>query len=392
MVLLNSKLAIATYVAFITSVSASPIQQRSDAVHSVKITKPANKLSAKDLLSKERDRIDSFVIAATTGNAPAINGDINYLITVEVGGYDFNLMIVDTSSSNIWVGAGVPYTGSGRCNGTFSVSDGDSGFVNGPECVDKVTVGGLTVPRQSFGSASGNIEYSGTDGVFGIGPVDLTKGTVSNMKTVPTFLDNLYSQGTISTEVLGIYFEPESGSDDDDRNGELTFGGVDHTKFIGTPTYFAKSKVSPYSHYWGIHVASITYGSKLLSSSSAIAVVDTGMTLIYIPTSAYNNFLTATGGITDPLSGSAVFGTEPTGTMTFTFGSTGYALTPSQYIIPSAQNEYFGLLGAPYYYSWISDGGSVAADVNFVIGQKFLENYYSVLDTTNSRIGFATRT
>lgn len=28
--------------------------------------------------------------------------------------------------------------------------------------------------------------------------------------------------------------------------------------------------------------------------------------------------------------------------------------------------------------------------VNTIIGQKFLENYYSVYDTTNSRIGFAT--
>lgn len=43
---------------------------------------------------------------------------------------------------------------------------------------------------------------------------------------VPTFLDNLKLQGSISTEVLGVYFAPESGSDDDDANGELSLGGV----------------------------------------------------------------------------------------------------------------------------------------------------------------------
>ena len=117
------------------------------------------------------------------------------------------------------------------------------------------------------------------------------------------------------------------------QNGELTIGGVDTTKYTGALTYFAKSTVSPYSYYWGINVASITYGSTLLSSS-ANAIVDTGTTLIYIPTSAYNKFLSAAGGTTDPSSGLAEFWTEPTGTVTFTFGSTGYPLTPPS-ILPT---------------------------------------------------------
>lgn len=39
------------------------------------------------------------------------------------------------------------------------------------------------------------------------------------------------------------------------------------------------------------------------------------------------------------------------------------------------------------YYAWFDDGGSDG--VNCLIGQKFLENYYSVYDTTKKRIGFA---
>ena len=166
MVLLISKFALAAYVAyvaFITSVSASPIQERSDAVHSIKITKPANKLSAKELLSREKARLDSFVIAAATGNAPATNAVGSYLVTVEVGGQGFNKMIVDTGSSNLWVGAGSPYTGCGTCNGTFSVSYG-SGSVSGMECVGKVTIGGLTVARQSFGRATNSSGFSTVDG------------------------------------------------------------------------------------------------------------------------------------------------------------------------------------------------------------------------------------
>jgi hypothetical protein len=51
-------------------------------------------------------------------------------------------------------------------------------------------------------------------------------------------------------------------------------------------------------------------------------------------------------------------------------------------------SSYYGLPSG-YYYAWIHDGGSDS--INFIIGQKFLENYYSVYDTTNSQIGFASR-
>jgi hypothetical protein len=42
------------------------------------------------------------------------------------------------------------------------------------------------------------------------------------------YRDNLYSQGTISTEAIGIYYAPATS--DHDFNGELYFGGVDESK------------------------------------------------------------------------------------------------------------------------------------------------------------------
>ena len=157
MVLLSSKFALAAYVAFITSISASLIQERSNGVHSVKITKPVNNLSAKDLLSKEKARLNSFVIAASTGNAPITNVDASYYVTVSVCGQNFPYMIVDTGSSNIWVDD-VPSTCAATCRGTFSGSG-----VSGTECVGPVTIGGFTAPEQSFGNASSS-EFSGADG------------------------------------------------------------------------------------------------------------------------------------------------------------------------------------------------------------------------------------
>lgn len=292
-------------------------------------------------------------------------------------------------ASNTWCGAqtACEKTSTGKSTGgSISVSYG-SGSFSGTEYTDKVSFGGLTVSSQSIGAASSASGFSGVDGIIGFGPVDLTQGTVSNANTVPTFMDNLYSQGSISSEVLGVYFKPESGSDQNDANGELTLGGVDSSKYTGALTYFPTLKSGQAAAYWGISIASFTYGSTTLASG-ATGIVDTGTTLIYIPTSAYNKFLSAAGGSTDNNSGLAAFSTKPTANFSIKFGSTTYTLTPAQYLVPTAQYSAFGLSSGKYY-AWINDGGS--SGVNTIIGQKFLENYYSVYDTTNARIGFATR-
>lgn len=97
-----------------------------------------------------------------------------------------------------------------------------------------MTIGtGLTIQNQSIGVASTAQGFSGQDGILGIGPVDLTSNTVSNTTTVPTVTDNLYAQGTISTEVIGISYVPtaaNSATTNSALNGELSFGGVDNTK------------------------------------------------------------------------------------------------------------------------------------------------------------------
>jgi hypothetical protein len=55
-------------------------------------------------------------------------------------------------------------------------------------------------------------------------------GTVQGNRPVPTVPDNLYQDGTISTESIGILFEPttQSGAI---AVGELTFGGIDPSKY-----------------------------------------------------------------------------------------------------------------------------------------------------------------
>ncbi|EED12788.1 cathepsin E, putative [Talaromyces stipitatus ATCC 10500] len=384
-------------ISFITLLAASaalasPIERQAKTAV-LPLKRVSNFTSVKNLVSKGQARLNrvngvaAISAVSEVSSGSVTNEDVSYVAPVSIGGTTYDL-IVDTGSSNTWCGAQSscePSSTGKSTGGTVEVSYG-SGSFSGKEYKDKVSFGGLTVSSQSIGAATSSSGFSGVDGIIGFGPVVLTEGTVSNANTVPTFLDNLYSQGSISEEVLGVSFSPESGSDTDDTNGELTLGGADSSKYSGSLTYFPKLTSGDASYYWGISISSFTFGSTTLASSAS-GIVDTGTTLIYIPTSAYNKFLSAAGGKTDSSSGLAVFTTKPTSNFGITFGSTRYSLTPSQYLIPTAQYSYYGLSSGKYY-AWISDGGSSGVDT--IIGQKFLENYYSVFDTTNSRIGFAT--
>lgn len=51
---------------------------------------------------------------------------------------------------------------------------------------------------------------------------------------VPTLTDTAQTEGLISSRQVGIFFAPTTSND---KNGELTFGGVDDSKFTGPLNY-----------------------------------------------------------------------------------------------------------------------------------------------------------
>ena len=48
---------------------------------------------------------------------------------------------------------------------------------------------------------------------------------------MPTVTDNLYKQGTIPTESIGIFYQPTT-STEEVANGEMTFGGTDDERCV----------------------------------------------------------------------------------------------------------------------------------------------------------------
>jgi cathepsin E len=88
----------------------------------------------------------------------------------------------------------------------------------------------LVVHNQSIGVASSSSGFEGF-GVLGLGPDDLTIGTLSPNSNTPirTVTENLFLQGTIPADLLSVSFEPTTT--ESVKNGELTFGGTDSTQF-----------------------------------------------------------------------------------------------------------------------------------------------------------------
>ena len=137
----------------------------------------------------------------------------------------------------------------------------------------------MTIQGQSIGVASSATGFNGLDGVLGLGPTGLTQGTTSGGGEIPTVVDNLFSQGTIPEEVLGVYFIPAAETSE---NGELTFGGHDESAIVGEMNYVPLTTTSPASTFWGID-QSISYGGTTILSETA-GIVDTGTTLLLIAT------------------------------------------------------------------------------------------------------------
>jgi cathepsin E len=69
-----------------------------------------------------------------------------------------------------------------------------------------VTIGGLVIKNQSIGAASSSQGFNGVDGILGVGPTDLTLGTLNNEKnsTILTVVDNLFAQVLFPAILLSL--------------------------------------------------------------------------------------------------------------------------------------------------------------------------------------------
>ncbi|KIL59258.1 hypothetical protein M378DRAFT_14958 [Amanita muscaria Koide BX008] len=380
------------------AVAANPVATRGPYTK-LQLSRQLNTTGVYNVLQHDQARA-AHLVAKASGkqtravyNEPITNVVFYYIATIGIGTPPtYYNVIVDTGSSNTWVGGNNPYvkTSSSILTGDQVAVTYGSGSFSGNEYYDTVTVGSLVIP-QSIGVATTSTGFAGIDGILGIGPTDLTVGTLSPDTNTPilTVTDNAYAEGLITNDEIAISFEPTTSASV--QNGELTWGGVDSTKYTGSITYTPVTTTFPASYYWGIN-ESITYGTTTVLASTA-GIVDTATTLILVASDAFATYKSLTGGVSDANTGllkitaSQYSALKP---LNFNINGVTFPLTANGQIWPRSLNSFIGGTANSIYLIVADIGSPSGQGLDFIDGYTFLERFYSVFDTANKRVGFAT--
>lgn len=247
------------------------------------------------------------------------------------------------------------YAADGRA---WSISYGDGSTASGVLAKDTVTLGGLAIKGQIIELAkreSSSFASDPIDGLLGLGFNTIT--TVAGIKTP---VDNLISQGLISSPVYGVHL----GKASQGGGGEYLFGGYDTTKFTGSLTTIPVDKSQG---YWGVSVSSVKVGTTTVASSFS-GILDTGTTLLLF-TDAIAKKVAAVYGAKDNGDGTFIINcnTSSFKPLIFTLGGATFNV-PVESLIFETQGSTcfasFGYAGLPF----------------AILGDTFLKNNYVVFN------------
>jgi hypothetical protein len=221
--------------------------------------------------------------------------DVGYLATVQMGTppRDF-LILMDSGSADLWVGAEncQAQAGGGCGNHTFLGQQSSSSFqatqkpfnisygtgqVSGNIVQDNVVIAGLPLTKHVFGVASlESIEFSSNQTPFD-GLMGLAKSSLSQQQT-PTPIESLASAGLVQDSIVSYKISRQA---DNLNDGEITFGGLDNTKF--DPKTLVKVPNVSTQGFWEANLNSASVNGVDTGLTGRTTILDTGTTLMIIP-------------------------------------------------------------------------------------------------------------
>ncbi|KAF7999056.1 hypothetical protein HF325_006588 [Metschnikowia pulcherrima] len=208
---------------------------------------------------------------------------------------------------------------------------------------DTLAIGDLIIPKQDFAEATSEpglaFAFGKFDGILG-----LAYDTISQNKIVPPVY-NAIAQGLLDAPQFGFYL---GDVNKDENNGGLaTFGGYEESLFKGDLTWLPVRRKA----YWEVTFEGIGLGDEFAELAKTGAAIDTGTSLITLP-SSLAEIINAKIGATKSWSGQYQVS-----------GSCISAFTPMDFPEP-------------------------IGDLS-IIGDAFLRKYYSVYDLEKNAVGLA---
>ena len=364
-----------------------------------------NKLNNRELTSKTQDKIVSSTTigSVTSDNAVILKDYFNNQYIGEIGiGTPTQVMSVvfDTGSSDLWLpGRGCTSCGSHSIfayedsstyeavtsgNGdakTFEVDYG-SGKVTGYEGKETIQIGDIVIEDVNFGEVTyedEEIQSFMMDGIFGLGFSGLA------MVTSPTILELYKEQNPTLNNYFSVFLS--SNPSDDTKPSQLHFGGYD-LSLVSANASWQYTPVVKFGYeddtYWSVKVTEVTItksSSTMASicSSGCKAIVDTGTSEIAIPSTYYTTVMqTITSGLNCK-------GTICYSASISDFPDLNFGLEPDN-IFPLKASDY---VSCSKWGQCIIRVQEIEGTDYWILGDVFLEAYYTLFDVTNKRVGFA---
>ncbi|KAL8681548.1 MAG: hypothetical protein Q9186_002364 [Xanthomendoza sp. 1 TL-2023] len=337
----------------------------------------------------KRDNNYEFVTASAPAqtNSAAIHNDgtdFSYFTSVEFGSSGKTMyMLVDTGASNTWVMGSNCKSNICSSHNTLGPEDSASlkisqdefdltygtGSVSGLNAMDTVRFAGLNISLP-FGLASATSEDFQAypmDGILGLGP---RSGKATDN---PTLMETIQEADVLSSNLFGVNLQRSS---DGATDGELSFGAPDTTKFDGDLSF---TGIVEGASRWEIPIDSVEVDGVSCTSTGRTAIIDTGTSFMLVP----------------PADAEELHGRIPTSEKDGeTYHIPCSSKTPIQLKFSGVS---YDILPADYVGSPLEDRRSMCTSniigrqpfehKQWLVGDVFLKNVYSVFDYDGERIG-----
>ena len=246
----------------------------------------------------------------------------------------------------------------------FQVTYG-TGAVAGDIITDDIAVAGLQLPNHTFGVAKREtVDFSSSQTSFD-GIMGLAQSTLSEQKTL-TAVESLAKAGLIQEAITSFKL---SRLADHNNDGEVTFGGLDTSKFDQN-TLVTINNVNA-NGFWEAPLDSVSLSGTNLGLNGRTAILDTGTTLLVVPQADAQTIHQAIPGAADVGNGTFTLPCTTTASLALTFGGGSFAIDPRDIVfVPVDPNNPTGDC-----ISGIS-GGQIGGPEQWLAGDVFLKNAY----------------
>ncbi|KAJ7454802.1 aspartic peptidase A1 [Mycena latifolia] len=248
-------------------------------------------LSRSSLVDRSGNSHDNITSIASNSMVLDIDGsDTQYLAKIPIGTPPRNFsVIIDSGSGVFWVGSdNCTYDQGGPCgHHTFLSEKESSTFVNtktpwhagygsgnatGVVVRDVVVVAGMTLSNFTFGVANLlSSEFTSDPNIDGL--MGLARSSITETK-IPTPVEELKTRGLISAAITSYRIPRRSDGIED---GEITFGGLDESRFNRSTLVTVNSTDKG---FWVAEMGPVTVNGEDLGLVNKTALLDTGTTLM----------------------------------------------------------------------------------------------------------------